>query len=411
MSPNAASAEHWPQWRGPLLNGTSPETGLPTRWDTTTNIAWSLPLPALSGSTPIVWDSHVFLNVATGNALELWAVNRDTGTVRWRRVLGSGNRRARKQNMSSPSPVTDGTYVWTMTGTGRLAVFDFDGELIWGRDIQQDYGRFGLQWGYASSPLLHDGALYVQVLHGMMTDDPSYVLRIDGATGETVWKTNRPTHARRESPDSYTTPTLLRYDDSVEVVVTGADVVTGYDPGSGQELWRAAGLNPSNNGAYRLVASPVAFGSLLYAPSRERPLLALKAGGRGDVTLTHLAWSTNNGPDVPTPVTDGTYFYIVRDNGVLWCLDAKTGAPVYGPQRLRRGTYSASPVLADGKLYATNEDGDTSVVVAGPRFELVAENALDDYALSSPAVSDGQIFLRTTQRLWAIGERRTLDAR
>ena len=411
MSPNAASAEHWPQWRGPLLNGTSPETGLPTRWDTTTNIAWSLPLPALSGSTPIVWDSHVFLNVATGNALELWAVNRDTGTVRWRRVLGSGNRRARKQNMSSPSPVTDGTYVWTMTGTGRLAVFDFDGELIWGRDIQQDYGRFGLQWGYASSPLLHDGALYVQVLHGMMTDDPSYVLRIDGATGETVWKTNRPTNARRESPDSYTTPTLLRYDDSVEVVVTGADVVTGYDPGSGQELWRAAGLNPSNNGAYRLVASPVAFGSLLYAPSRERPLLALKAGGRGDVTLTHLAWSTNNGPDVPTPVTDGTYFYIVRDNGVLWCLDAKTGAPVYGPQRLRRGTYSASPVLADGKLYATNEDGDTSVVVAGPRFELVAENALDDYALSSPAVSDGQIFLRTTQRLWAIGERRTLDAR
>jgi outer membrane protein assembly factor BamB len=411
MSPNAASAEHWPQWRGPLLNGTSPETGLPTRWDTTTNIAWSLPLPALSGSTPIVWDSHVFLNVATGNALELWAVNRDTGTVRWRRVLGSGNRRARKQNMSSPSPVTDGTYVWTMTGTGRLAAFDFDGELIWGRDIQQDYGRFGLQWGYASSPLLHDGALYVQVLHGMMTDDPSYVLRIDGATGETVWKTNRPTNARRESPDSYTTPTLLRYDDSVEVVVTGADVVTGYDPGSGQELWRAAGLNPSNNGAYRLVASPVAFGSLLYAPSRKRPLLALKAGGRGDVTLTHLAWSTNNGPDVPTPVTDGTYFYIVRDNGVLWCLDAKTGAPVYGPQRLRRGTYSASPVLADGKLYATNEDGDTSVVVAGPRFELVAENALDDYALSSPAVSDGQIFLRTTQRLWAIGERRTLAAR
>ena len=155
----------------------------------------------------------------------------------------------------------------------------------------------------------------------------------------------------------------------------------------------------------------MAFGSLLYAPSRKRPLLALKAGGRGDVTLTHLAWSTNNGPDVPTPVTDGTYFYIVRDNGVLWCLDAKTGAPVYGPQRLRRGTYSASPVLADGKLYATSEDGDTSVVVAGPRFELVAENTLDDYALSSPAVSDGQIFLRTTQRLWAIGERRTLAAR
>ena len=406
-TPGSVAAEYWPQWRGPDLNGTSPETDLPDQWGPETNIAWSLPLPSLSGATPIIWDEHVFLNVAEGEELELWALDRATGAVRWKRTLGDGNRMARKQNMSSPSPVTDGTHVWIMTGTGRLAAFDFTGRLLWARDIQQDYGEFGLQWGYASSPLLHDGALYVQVLHGFFTDDPSYVLRIDGASGETVWKTERPTNAIRESPDSYTTPALLEYDSSVEIVVTGGDVVTGYDPESGQELWRADGLNPQNNGAYRIVASPVVFGSLIYAPTRVRPLLAIRAGGRGDITESHLAWSTDEGPDVPTPVTDGTYFYVVRDNGVLWCFDAATGAPVYGPQRLQQGTYSASPLLADGKLYATSEDGVTSVVKAGPTFELIAENTLDDYTLSSPAIVDGQIFMRTTKRLWVIGDRQT----
>jgi outer membrane protein assembly factor BamB len=150
----------------------------------------------------------------------------------------------------------------------------------------------------------------------------------------------------------------------------------------------------------------VVHAGLIYAPTRERPLLAIKAGGRGDITASHRAWSTDNGPDVPTPVTDGTYFYIVRDKGVMWCLDAKTGNPVYGPQRLRPGTYSSSPVLADGKLYVSNEDGVTSVVKAGQKFEILAENALEDYILSSPAISDGQVFVRTAAYLWAIGNRR-----
>ena len=167
------------------------------------------------------------------------------------------------------------------------------------------------------------------------------------------------------------------------------------------------GLNPDNNPYYRIVASPVVHGGLIYAPTRERPLLAIKAGGRGDITASHRAWSTDHGPDVPTPVTDGTYFYIVRDNGVMFCLDARTGQVIYGPQRLRSGTYSSSPVLADGKLYISNEDGLTSVVKAGPKFEILAENPLEDYILSSPAISDGQVFIRTAGYLWAIGTRRT----
>jgi outer membrane protein assembly factor BamB len=170
-------------------------------------------------------------------------------------------------------------------------------------------------------------------------------------------------------------------------------------------LWRASGLNPTNNPAYRIVASPFVFGDLIYAPTRERPMLALRAGGRGDVTTSHRVWAFDSGPDVPTPVTDGTHLYIVRDNGVMFCLDAKTGSTIYGPQRLRPGTYSGSPVLADGKIYVTNEDGVTVVVRAGPQFELLAENDLGEYTLSSPAVSEGQIFIRTDAALYAIGQR------
>ncbi|MPY86879.1 MAG: PQQ-binding-like beta-propeller repeat protein [Luteitalea sp.] len=399
-------AENWPQWRGPQANGVSAEKGLPVSWSTTENIAWKLTMPEFSGSTPIVWGERIFLNTADGDELQLWVLDRAKGDVLWKRTLGSGNFKIRKQNMSSPSPITDGEQVWVMTGTGILKAFDFNARELWSRDIQKDYGAFGLNWGYASSPLLYDGALFVQVLHGMKTDDPSYVLRIDAKTGKTVWRIERPTPAIRESPDSYATPALLQYDDAAEIVVVGGDVVTAHDPDSGKELWRSGGLNPENNPFNRIVASPVVVDNIVYAPSREKPLLAIKGGGRGDITDTHRLWSFDRGPDVPTPVTDGKYFYVVNDRGIAHCLDAKTGKVVWGPERLQPGTYSSSPVLADGKIYATNEDGLVSVFKAGPTFEVLAENALDDYCLSSPAVSDGQIFIRTTKYLWAIGERK-----
>src|SRR6266850_1466730 len=405
------AAENWPQWRGPTLDGLSGEKNLPVRWSTTQNVTWKLPLPAWSGSTPIVWGDRIFLNVAedlnmqAGDNLNLWCVDRARGTVLWKRPLGGGNHREQKQNMSSPSPVTDGQQVWVMTGTGILKAFDFAGTERWARDIQKDYGRFGLNWGYGSSPLLHADSLFVQVLHGMRTRDPSYLLRIDKATGKTVWRVERPTNARMESPDSYTTPALLRYGTNTEIVVTGGDVVTGHDIATGRELWRANGLNPDNDPSYRIVASPVVYGELIIAPSRERPMLALKAGGRGDVTKSHVLWSFGNGPDVPTPVTDGTYLYVINDRGIMWCLDLKTGREIYGRKRLAPGTYSGSPVLADGKIYVTNEDGLTSVVSAGPTFQVLNENDFDDYTLSSPAISEGQIFIRTTKFLYSIGTR------
>ena len=404
LSLSVVQAENWPQWRGPNLNGLSNEKNLPVKWTPEENIVWKVQMPGVTGSTPIIWRDRIFLNVAEGDNLALWCVDKAKGTVLWKQPLGSGNVKMRKHNMSSPSPVTDGRAVYIMTGTGILKAFDFAGKELWGRDIQKEYGEFGLNWGYASSPLLHEDSLYVQVLHGMKTDEPSYVMRIDKKNGKTLWKVDRPTNAIRESPDSYTTPALLRYGKTTEIVITGGDCVTGHDPANGKELWRANGLNPDNNPSYRIVASPIIFNEVIYAPTRNKPLLALRAGGRGDVTSSHLLWSTVNGPDVPTPVTDGKYFYIINDRGIVWCLDAKTGAEVYGQQRIKPGTYSASPVLADGKIYITNEDGLTTVLAAGPKFEVLSENPLNDYTLSSPAISDGRIYIRTSGFLYSIGK-------
>jgi outer membrane protein assembly factor BamB len=423
----ATLSANWPHWRGPSFYGVSTEKNLPVTWSATENISWKLALPAYSGSTPIIWNDLVFLNVATdtgvmlgrdgappagGGVLELWAVNRNTKDVAWKRPLADQNYRQRKQNMSSPSPVTDGRTVWVMTGVGILKAFDFTGKELWVRDIQKDYGNFGLNWGYASSPLLHEGALYVQVLHGMKTDDPSYVMRIDAATGKTAWKVERPTPAVAESPDSYATPALLQYDGKTEIVILGGDVVTGHDPATGAELWRVGGLNPRNQGNYRIVSSPIVAGGMIIAPTRENPLTAIRPGGRGDVTSSHVAWRLPQyGPDVPSPVSDGTYLYLVNDRGIVHCLDIKTGAVVYGPERLPTGAYSSSPVLADGKIYITTEvDGITHVFRAGPKFELLASNSLDGdcapYCLSSVAISQGQLFLKTSKTLWVVGERR-----
>ena len=276
----ARTAENWPQWRGPALNGTSSETQLPIKWSKTEHVTWKLPMPAWSGSTPIVWNDRIFLIVAEGGAagdLFLWCIDRNKGTLLWKQHLSGGNVQMRKQNMSSPSPVTDGTTVWAVTGTGLVRAFDFAGKELWMRDIQKDYGRFGLNWGYANSPLLLDGDLIVPVLHGMKTDDPSYLLRLDGKTGRTKWKVERPNKAIRESPDAYTTPALVTAGGSREIVITGADVVTGHEPETGRELWRADGLNPQNDPSYRIVASPVVHRDIVIAPTRERPMIALRA--------------------------------------------------------------------------------------------------------------------------------------
>jgi outer membrane protein assembly factor BamB len=402
----SAAGADWPQWRGPRWTGASGEVGLPTKWSATENVAWSLDLPGHSAATPIVSGDAVYVTAPEGETVHLFRVDRRDGKVVWKRPLGPAAGHAhRKHNMSSPSPVTDGRNVYAMTGSGVLKALASDGRELWTRDFPAEYGAFGLNWGYASSPLLLEGTLYVPVLHGMKTDAPSYVVAVDAATGRNRWKVERPTAAIQEAPDAYTTPTFVKAGGRTEIVVTGGDVVTGHDPATGKELWRSSGLNPGNDPWYRIVASPVAVDGLVIAPTRVKPMLALKAGGRGDVTSSHRVWSYDHGPDVPTPATDGTHLYVVGDKGLVSCLDLKTGQVLYGPQRIAIGTYSASPVVADGKVYVVSEEGLTTVLKAGPRFEVLGENALSDTTLATPAVAGGQIFIRTAKKLYCLGKR------
>jgi outer membrane protein assembly factor BamB len=396
------AAADWPHWRGPSHDGTSPERGLPVEWGSDSNLLWTLALPGVSAATPIVTGELVLLNVGDGDRLELWAVGAADGAVRWKRLVDRGNEVTRKQNMSSPSPVTDGERVWTMTGTGVVGAYELDGRLAWRRDLVADYGPFGLNWGYASSPLLADGTLYIQVLHGMRTDAPSYLVALDAATGETRWRVERPTDALFESPDAYTTPVLLTAQGRREVVVSGGDYLTGHDPATGRELWRVAGLNPDRERAYRIVASPIAVGDRLFVPSRVSPLLALAVPRQG---APAGVWSTARGTDVPSPVSDGRRLYVVNDRGILRRFDVGSGEELGAePLRLASGTYSASPVLADGRLYAINEAGVTTVVDVTGEPRVVAENPLSGFTLASPAIAGGRIYLRTSERLYCIAE-------
>jgi outer membrane protein assembly factor BamB len=413
---------NWPQWRGPESNGTAPKArNLPIAWSDSQNILWRTKLPSWSAATPAVWQNWIFVTSAEegsprlrsaipGNAaldkILLIAVDRKDGSVRWQRQIDSGNRLFRKQNSTSPSPITDGRHVWIMTGNGNLSCFTLDGKEVWKRDIQAEYGKFGLNHGYASTPLLHGERLYVQVLHGMLTDEPSYVFALDKTTGRTLWKVDRPTDARMESPDSYATPQMAGVAGKLQLVISGADYVTGHDPDTGKELWRIGGFNPTNNPANRTIASSLVIGENIFTPSmRGRPFIAFRAGGSGDITGKNELWTNNLGADVPTPTTDGKYIYVLGDSGIMNCIEAATGSVVYQGKRIEIGTYSASPLLADGKIYCISEDGTTTVVKAGASFEILGVNKLDSLTLASPVAVDNQIFIRTADHLYCIQQK------
>jgi outer membrane protein assembly factor BamB len=432
----AQAQENWPHWRGPHHNGISDSTGLPMKWSVTENIVWKTPLPSWSAATPIIWGDRIFITSPSksepkeeppaqeqpeptqqrrrrrrpsldpgGPELFLFCISKKDGKILWKRQLDDKNHIHRKQNDATPSPVTDGKNVWVVTGTGKVTAFDMNGKQIWKKDLQQEFGPFGHNWGYGSSPLLHDGRIIVEVLHGMRTDDPSYIVSFDAKTGKIQWRQERPTDAQRESPDAYTTPVLLKQDGKTQFVISGGDYVTGHDFKTGKEIWRAAGLNPLKRSNYRVVPTPIIVDGLIYAPTRKKPLLALRVGGTGDITESHLAWKYegSGAPDVPSPISDGKHFYMVDDRGLVTCLDAKTGAVIWGPETTTEGIVSASPVLSEGKLYILNEKAVTSIVSVESEFKLLATNELDGtYTLASPAVSGSQLFIRTSTHLYCI---------
>jgi hypothetical protein len=216
----------------------------------------------------------------------------------------------------------------------------------------------------------------------------------------------RPTDAARESPDNYATPQIVTVNNKQQLVVSGADYVTGHDLNSGKELWRMGGFNPANDPYNRTIASSVVIGGNVFTTStRGRPFIGFRAGGSGNITGKSELWKNNLGADVPTPTTDGKYIYVLVDNGILNCVESATGKVVYQGQRIEHGTYSSSPLLADGKIYCINEDGTTTVVKAGPVFEVLAVNKLDGFTLASPVAVDNQIFIRTADYLYCIQKR------
>src|SRR5579859_7071754 len=422
---DVALCANWPQWRGPNLDGsTRTARDLPVSWSETENVVWRTKLPSWSAATPIVWEDRIFITSAEegfipldrsrlraagqqpADKIFLFAINRKDGAVIWRKQIDGGDQLFRKQNSASPSPITDGQHVWIVTGNGKFACFTMDGKEVWKRDIQADYGRFGLNHGYASTPLLHGDWLFVQVLHGMHTQDPSYVFAVDKNTGKTMWKVERPTDAVRESPDNYATPQIATVNGQSQLIISGADYVTGHDIASGKELWRLGGFNPTNDPANRTIASSLVIGSNVFtAANRGHPFIGFRAGGSGNITGKSELWTNNLGADVPTPTTDGKYIYVLVDNGIINCLEAATGKVVYQGKRIEHGTYSSSPLLAEGKIYCVNEDGTTTVMKAGPEFEILAVNKLDNLTLASPVAVDNQIFIRTADYLYCIQKR------
>jgi outer membrane protein assembly factor BamB len=421
-----ARAADWPHWRGPQANGVAEaDAATPLEWGPEKNILWRTELPSWSAATPIVWGDTVFVTSAeegfsaTGggglgrhairqllnkldwdDAILLLAFDARTGEQRWRREIGEDNSIHLKHNEASPSPVTDGRHVWVITGTGRLSAFDFAGKPAWTRDLTEDYGPFGSQWGYGSSPVLDRGRLYIQVLQGYNTDGPGYILCLEAATGKTLWRVERPTDAIAESPDAYTTPLIADVAGGRWLAVTGAGYVTLHDLGSGRELARIGGLIPEENRDYRNVASAVLAGDMLLVPTRRTPFNAFRILPGPKL---ERVWSNDYGPDVPTPVSDGERLWLVDDKGIMQCLRVADGEPLWGRRRTEPGIYTSSLVLADGRIYATNEECTTTVLAAQDDFEVLATNRLEGHILASPAVAGGRIFLRTAEHLYCIG--------
>lgn len=406
----ALVADNWPNWRGPTNNGLCAETNLPMEWSPTKNVAWKLALPGPAGATPVVWGDHVFLTSVDGDGRLLLLAVSTQGKELWRRTLAQGNKDVRgdEGNSASPSPVTDGKHVWSLMAEGTLGCYDFDGKEAWKFNVEERYGKLKIAFGLTSTPVLDDGVLYLQLIHG--EGDPktreACVVALEAATGKQIWRVDRPSDGRDENEHSYASPMMYSDDKQKFLLTHGADYIVAHRLSDGKELWRCGELNKKAkyDPTLRFVASPAAVPGLIVVPTAKgAPVVALRPNGSGDVTFNKEVriWEYNRTPDVPSPVISDGIVYLCMENGNLSALRADTGKEIYAhrthPQRHR-----ASPVLADGKLYLTARDGRVTVVKAGEKFEILAENDLGEDMSSSPAISNGTIYLRTFQHLWAI---------
>ncbi len=419
------SAADWPNWRGPQFNGSTDETGLPTKWSRTENIAWVADLPGASAATPVISGNRVFISTTDQKDETLLAIalDRETGEEVWRQKMGQGIKKDYRSTYAAPSPAADGEVVVFFYGNGALAAFDYDGKKLWDRNIQEDYGEFAFGWTFSTSPLLHDGKLYMQVLQRDIPvqgrgfkdrKNDSYLLALNPKTGEELWRHIRPAPAKMESLEAFTTPVPYEFQGRKQLLVIGGDVVTGHDPQNGKELWRWGTWNKDHKEPFwRLVPSPVATkGVVLVCAPKRQPVYAVQTTASGNLGPEGLLWkSGKDGPssDVPTPaVYDGDFFVLsdVRKN--ISRIDPLTGQVKWTVRTPGRKKYEASPLVADGKIYIMNFIA-TVTVLDAKTGKLINEIPMDeptDYSVrASIAAADGQLFIRTTRQLFCVGRK------
>ena len=408
---NDSSAENWPQWRGPKNNGISNETGTPTKWSKTENIAWRLALPGPAGATPAVWGERIYLTSVDKDSGDLLLLCAGTdGKEKWRQVMGTGNRVVRdgEGNSASNSPSTDGEHVWAMMTTGVLGCWTVEGKEVWKFNLQDRYGKFDIQFGMTSTPVLDGDQLYLQLIHGdgNAKTREAIVICLEKKTGKEIWKRDRPSNAIQENEHSYASPVIYEDGPTKFLLSHGADFIVAHDLRDGHEIWRCGNLNAKTkyDPTLRFVASPAVSKGIIVVPTAKgAPVFALKPDGKGDITdnaAAHL-WKHPKTPDVPSPLIHGGLVYLCMQDGQVHLLDEKSGEQLY-LKRVHNDKYRASPVYADGKVYLTSRDGHVTVIKADREFEVLAENDLGEPISASPVFANGMMYLRSFDALWAI---------
>jgi len=398
------AAEDWPRFRGPTGQGISTETNLPLEWSATENIAWKTPLPGEGWSSPIVVGDRVFMTATTeeGVSCRVLCVDRRDGKLLWNvEVARQVPTRKEKQNSyATPTPVSEGERVYVVFSDGTLAALAFDGSILWRNRDYKFYSKHGL----GASPILHGDQLLMpfdgssdgedKQIGWKKPWDRAFLLSLDKRTGKELWKGKRGL-----SRIAHVTPNLLRSGDETQIISAAGDVVQGFDPASGERLWSVYSQGEG------VVPSIVLGDGLIYTASGfEKPTIrAIRPGGKGDVTATHIAWEQTRGvPSLSSLLYIDPHVYAVTEAGVATCYRADTGEVVW--QERLGGNHSASPVSAEGRIYFLSEQGETTVIAAGPKFEILARNDLGEISKASIAISQGQLFLRTEKHLYCIGE-------
>lgn len=397
----------WHAWRGPTNDGVSTAQNLPDVWSETENIVWKFALPAAGSSTPIVVKEKVFLTFEKDKEVQLLCLSTE-GKELWRRKVcetnGKGNG---ERTNASATPSSDGDRVFVTTGTGELVAFDLSGKEKWRFNAQERYGKFRFGFGFHSTTILHEGRLFLQLIHSAA----QWVVCIDSATGEQVWKVERKSDGVAECEHSYASPTAYR-DEKTNVMVThGNDYCIGHNPATGKELWRIAGLNPKDkyNRTLRFVASPVASKGFVVAPSAKNRGVAVirlsEAKGRIEKGGAGELWRMDRGTtDVTSPLLYDGLLYLCKENGTVLCLDALTGEQLY-QERFHGQTYRGSPVAVKGRVLFTARDGTFTLLRAGRTYKVLTKNKLDDQFTASPAIANERLYLRGYKNLYAIGRK------